>query len=68
MRRKEGKVEMKERNIQSFEKELFFEQNEEKIKISIELNNIKDVSQIEDFLETMFKEIKIQLFNSREFF
>ncbi|HII4407985.1 hypothetical protein QTI38_05005 [Clostridium perfringens] len=64
----EGKVEMKERNIQSFEKELFFEQNEEKIKISIELNNIKDVSQIEDFLETMFKEIKIQLFNSREFF
>ncbi|EOU1600900.1 TPA: hypothetical protein ACOTGY_001350 [Clostridium perfringens] len=59
---------MKERNIQSFEKELFFEQNEEKIKISIELNNIKDVSQIEDFLETMFKEIKIQLFNSREFF
>ncbi|MFY8263185.1 hypothetical protein ACOT7R_09820 [Clostridium perfringens] len=58
---------MEESNIQIFEKELFFEESKEKIKISIELNNIKDVEQVKDFLETMFKEIKIQLFSSRKF-
>ncbi|PWX63079.1 hypothetical protein CYK85_08185 [Clostridium perfringens] len=58
---------MEESNIQIFEKELFFEESKEKIKISIELNNIKDVEQVKDFLETMFKGIKIQLFSSRKF-
>ena len=53
---------MKEQNTKIVEKEIYFEKNEQKIKMSIMVINIEDSSKIKDFLEIMFKEIKELLF------
>lgn len=53
---------MNEKTVNYVEKEMEFERNEERIKVSVKLVNIDKNEKIKDFLETMFKEIKKDLF------
>lgn len=49
---------MKEQEIKILRKEIEFENSNEKIGISISIENVKDTKKIIDFLDTMFKEVK----------
>ena len=54
-----GGDEMEEKMSKSISKHLFFEKTDQKITVSINVDNIKqsDIYKIKDFLNAMFKEI-----------